>query len=1093
MSVIKTIKTSYTKIKLVFFLFVLINSDPGFAQQPMLEFSSLSTLEDISTINATVVTQDSNGFLWIGSEEGLYRFDGQSIYTYLHNANDNNTIPSNRINKLFVDQAKNLWVCTSEGLCRYNPELDHFIQLVVESDTKGVAAVNIHVIAEDHTGQLFVAYEKSIYSYDRSKNLFLKVLELKQGKINALIFDDLDNIWIAASFNGGLFYYNRDKEQLSSYLNDPASIESISNNEVTDIALVDGILWIATYGAGIDSYSIKNNLYKHYLSPEYFENFANSIFVDRNKKIWICTLGCLKLFNQAADNFYNYYHQPNNPKSPGKSLSGIYEDNQGNYWTIHLTGGIRVAKSRNKFRYFNSDPESFWYLTEKNATSISGDGSGNIWIGNHYNGIDVFNWGEHRVDRYTHQEKDPKSLGNGTIFSIFRDSKDQMWIGSNMGGLQRFIPETKKFETYLNKTDDTLSIASNDVRFISEDANGDLWIAVHGKGIDRFDVKSKSFHHFNAKNNSLSNDFTFQVMNDSRGNLWVATGWGLNLLQKGDALFKNFLYNKSDSSTINNNFVFSIHEDSLQNIWAGTPEGLNKYDIENQTFTRFSAGLKNTQVVSILSDQKNNIWVGTRAGISKFDPDTRKFTNFNQNDGLLSREFNVRSLYRNKLNELFFGGTEGIDVFNPDSLKPEPNRQRVFLTDFKLFNKSISYKHDSTIITQHISRAKQIVLDYKSNSFSFLYRVVKLPDHDKITYAYKLTGFDDDWIFAEKRTEASYTNLNPGNYLFRVKARYDNGNWSDTETSIELIIVPAWWMTIWFKILMVLFVLSVTSGLIFWRMKRLNHHRIKLEKLVIERTNEILNKNELLKSQALTLSQTSDQLKDLHSTKNKLFSIISHDLRSPFNGILGFQALLIKNYFDFTDDERIEMITQVHSSTNHVYYLVENLLSWAKIQNNSIQQIPVKFDVRSEILSRLGLYQSAAKTKGILFDHQLPEKLTAFADVNLLKTTLRNLIDNAIKFTPAGGTILIKVSQENDVIRISVIDSGTGMTQKQTDNLFNLEQTQPTVGTNGEIGSGLGLILCREFVEKNKGLLTVETKSGEGSTFTFTIPAATGS
>lgn len=1093
MSVIQPFKTGLTRIKLVLFLFFLNHADPGFAQQPLLEFSSLNSLEDLSTLKATVVTQDSNGFLWIGSEEGLYRFDGQSIYSYLHDTGDNHTIPSNRINTLFVDQAKNLWVGTSEGFCRYNPDYDHFIQLITESDTKGVAGVDIQLIAEDHTGQLFVACGKSIYSYNRSNNQFLKVLELKQGKINAMIFDDLNNIWIAASFNGGLFYFNRERGQLSSYLNDPASTESISSNEVTDIKLIDGTLWIATYGAGIDSYSIKNNLYKHYVSAEYFENFANRIFVGRNKQIWICTLACLKLFNPAADNFYNYYHQPNNPKSPGKSLSDIYEDNQGNYWTVHLTGGIRVARSRNTFRYFNSDPASFWSLTENNTTSISADGSDCLWIGNHYNGIDVFNWAEHRIDRYTHQEKDLKSLGNGTIFSIFRDSKNQMWIGSNMGGLQRFIPETKNFETYLNKADDTLSIASNDVRFISEDASGDLWIAVHGKGVDRFDVKSKSFHHFNARNNSLSNDFTFQVTNDSRGNVWVATSRGLNLLQKGDALFKNFLHSKSDSSTISHNFVFSIHEDSLQNIWVGTPEGLNKYDFEDQTFTHFSAGLKNRQVVSIASDQKNNIWVGTRAGISKFDPDSREFTNFNPNDGLLSKEFNVRSLYRNKFNELFFGGTEGIDVFNPDSLRPETNMQRVFLTDFKLFNKSISYKHDSTIIKQHISRAKQIVLGYKSNSFSFLYRVVKLPDPDKITYTYKLTGFDEDWIFAEKRTEASYTNLNPGNYYFRVKARYDNGNWSEAETSVELIIVPAWWMTIWFKILMVLLVVSVTSGLIFWRMKRLTHQRIKLEKLVTERTNEILNKNELLKTQAMTLSQTSDQLKNLHSTKNKLFSIISHDLRSPFNGILGFQALLIKNYFDFSDDERIEMITQVHSSTNHVYYLVENLLSWAKIQTNSIQQIPVKFDVRNEILSRLGLYLSAAKTKGIRFDHQLPEKLTAFADVNLLKTTLRNLIDNAIKFTPAGGSILIRVMQEYDVIRISVIDSGTGMTQKQTDSLFNIELTQSAVGTNGEIGSGLGLILCREFVEKNKGLLTVESQPGKGSTFTFTIPAAAGS
>ncbi len=915
-------------------------------------------------------------------------------------------------------------------------------------------------------------------------------MELNQGKINALIFDELNNLWIASSVHGGLHYFDQQSHQLHSFQNDPMDKQSISNNEVNDIALVKGTLWIATYGGGIDAYQLKYKTFKHYFSSNYFENFGLNIFTDRKKNIWICTLGSLKLYDPTADNFYNYYPQPDNPRSLGKNLSGFYEDNLGNYWTVHLTGGIRVVKSKNKFRHFHSSPESFWYTTEKNITTISANSSGHLWIGNYYNGIDVFNWNEHRIDRYFHQENDPKSLGNGSIFSIFRDSKKRMWVGSNMGGLQQFNPESKSFDTFMNKPGDTLTIAGNDVRSIAEGDHEDLWIAVHGKGVDHFDLKSKSFHHYNLKNNRLSNDFTFQVLSDSRGNLWVATGWGLNLLRKGENVFENFMFSKSDSGTVNNNYIYSIHEDGLHNIWAGTPEGLNKFDPVTQTFSHYSSGLKNTQVVSIRSDKNNNIWVGTKSGISRFDPLTQRFTNYNQSDGLLSREYNVRSSYRNEQDELIFGGAEGIDLFNPDSLTVKTNRQTVVLTDFKLFNKSVSQKGDHPIIQRHINYTRQLELNYKNNSFTFLYQAVDLPKPDKITYAYKLDGFDKDWVHAGTRTEASYTNLNPGNYTFKVKARYDNLDWSDKETSIKISIVPAWWMTTGFKILLSLLILSVTFGLLYWRIKRSRHREEILEKLVAERTVEILSKNELLKSQALTLLENDDQLKNLNSTKDKLFSILSHDLRSPFNGILGFHGLLINNYFDYSDAERIDMIKQIHLTTNHVYYLVENLLSWARIQTDDIQQFPVKFDVRNEILLKFSMYQVLAKEKGIILNHQIPENLFAFADVNLMKTTLRNLINNAIKFTPVDGTILLKVRPENDSIKISVIDNGIGISHDKINTLFNLEKIQVTYGTQGETGSGLGLVLCKEFVEKNEGFMTVESQEGEGSTFSFTIPVA---
>ena len=263
--------------------------------------------------------------------------------------------------------------------------------------------------------------------------------------------------------------------------------------------------------------------------------------------------------------------------------------------------------------------------------------------------------------------------------------------------------------------------------------------------------------------------------------------------------------------------------------------------------------------------------------------------------------------------------------------------------------------------------------------------------------------------------------------------------------------------------------------IINWRTKRLLRKQKKLETLVAERTLEIQQKN--------------DQLKDLNSTKDKLFSIISHDLRSPFNAILGFQDLLLNSYSEFSDADRLSMIRQVHTTTNQTYYLVENLLNWARIQTNNIQPHPIRINLGKVILEKFDLYRDIAEAKGISFNHQLTDELFAFADNNLLETILRNLINNAIKFTPSGGFILVKAKKELNIITISVSDSGIGMTQEQIETLFNLEKTQSKDGTNGEKGSGLGLILCKEFVEMNNGTISVESQIGKGSTFSFTIPA----
>lgn len=1081
-------KLFFSVLRPFLILLALIQLNWASGQQPIMEFTTVTALENISNNKTSAIIQDGVGNLWIGSDNGLFRFDGQTVYAYEGDLNDVSSLPSGRINKLFTDSKKELWVCTSEGICLYNPEYDNFDQKLTSSDLKGLPGANIDVIAEDKHGQIYVAYQSSLYKYDSNTDLFICLLKLNQGKITAMTFDSFNNVWIAANLSGGLFFFDQQNQKVKSFKHDPLIKNSIANNEIYDLALVGQNLWIATYGNGIDVYRIEKDSFSHYVSSEYYENFVRRIFVGSKKDIWICTLSNLKRYNPADDNFYNYYNQPNNPKSVGKSLIDFYEDNQGNFWTLYSIGAIKVVRKRNKFNHFDTQTEHFWHTTERNITAVSNDGSGNLWIGNYYNGIDVFNWGKHSIDRYSSTNKQPKSVGGGTVFCIFCDSKKQMWVGSYFGGLQKFNPKSKNFISFTYDYYEPTSLANNDVRSISEDKLGNLWIAVHGFGVDYFDQKKNIFRHFNSKNNKLCNDFTYQAITDSAGNLWVATSNGLGYLAQGDTIFTNYVSSKSDTTSISANEIHSLLIDRDQNLWVGTANGLNLFNRQTNKFIRYSAGLHNKNIAGILSDRKNEIWVSTYGGISKLNKATKTFITFDQSDGLISREFYDRACFRNEQNELFFGGSEGLDVFNPDSLIFEENRPVVNLTNFKLLNKSISYKTNPEIINKHISYATDIRLNYKSNSFSILYQTVALVNPDKFSYAYRLEGFDHDWINAANRNEANYTNLAPGNYKFRVRAKYDKGDWSENETSVNIHIVPALWMRTWVKILISFVILLIIFGIVSVRIRDLRLQKLKLEYQVAERTNEIVEKNDLLESQTQILIEKNDQLKDLNSTKDKLFSIISHDLRSPFNTILGFGELLLSSYSELTDDERKNMINQLYKTSNQTYYLVENMLNWARIQTRNIKYEPKEIDLKAFFDWKFDLYEKIADSKGVSMQNMLDDGIMVFTDINFLETILRNLINNAIKFTPAGGTIQVTASQGPREVVISVKDSGIGMTKNQTDNLFQVNKNIYTAGTDGEKGSGLGLILCKEFIEEYNGTISVESAPGKGSTFSFTVP-----
>ncbi|MBA7545544.1 Adaptive-response sensory-kinase SasA [subsurface metagenome] len=418
-------------------------------------------------------------------------------------------------------------------------------------------------------------------------------------------------------------------------------------------------------------------------------------------------------------------------------------------------------------------------------------------------------------------------------------------------------------------------------------------------------------------------------------------------------------------------------------------------------------------------------------------------------------------------------------------------------------------------LQQHISETEKIVLSYKQSVLSFHFAAMDFTNPDKNQFAYMMENFDREWIYSGNRREATYTNLDPDEYCFKVIGSNNDGVWNTTGVSLDIVILPPWWQTIWFKAIVLFIVLSFVISFYYLRVYQLKKQRNLLEKRVNERTKEVEEKNRLLhlqtkemnetntnleerqqqieeqaeelKAQAEELSKTNDTLKTLNATKDKFFSIIAHDLKNPFTSILGFCEILKIRYKKMDDSKKQNLINIIHQSSNNLYKLLENLLQWARSQTGNLKYTPEEFHIHELIQNITSLVNNSVAQKGLQLTADIPEDLKVYADKNMIYTVIRNLVTNAIKFTDQG-EIKIQVKEEPKQNVISVTDSGVGIQKDKTETIFEISKSKSTEGTRGESGTGLGLIICKEFVEINGGSIHVQSVAGEGSSFYFTIP-----
>ena len=870
-------------------LFSPVFTIPVKAQTNTIRFENISTEQGLSQSTVHAILQDRQGFLWFATEGGLDKYDGYQFTVYQHDPGNSQTLSDNLISSLYQDAQGNLWVGTSTGLDRFDPQngtavntfrypdmppalvrqsataifQDHTGELWVGTGSGGLAAINpttnkvqlymhstddphslasnsVDVIFEDSAGELWIGTDEGLDHFLRSSGTF----ELAFGEsrpntpsigkipVYALAETTGGNLWIGT--NQGLFRWERGTNQLAQYQHDPNGANGISDNTVT------------------------------------------CFLKDAGGQLWIGTRAGLSLFEAQQNTFISFRHDPNDPSSlASDSVRSISEDRSGVLWIGTSAGLSKYSPASHKFSVLAHVPGSANSLSDNNVWAVLKDRSGGLWVGTFSAGLNHVDPQSGRVTVYQHDPLDPGSLSSNEIRVILEDHTGTLWVGTERGGLDRFDPATNTFTHYLHDPGNPVSLSGNNVFALYEDQLDRLWIGTSDGGLNRMDQSTGTFmpfQHNDGNPNSLSDDNVraIQIVNSSM--MWVGTLGGLNLFYDEGNIFLKYVHNPAQPASLSSDLVDSLYSDKDGALWIGTMGGgLERLDKVARTFSLFTVkdGLPDNSVYCILGDGNGNLWLSTNKGLSRFNPATQTFRNYDTSDGLQGNQFNPGACTQGPDGEMYFGGTNGLNVFQPAQVEDNPLPPPVVITSFQEFNKTVQTDLPSNTTVK---------LSYLDNFISFNFSALDYNAPEKNQYAYMMEGVDKDWVFAGTRRYASYTNLGGGNYTFRVKASNNDGVWNSAGTIIHIHITPPFWQTWWFIGLVCLVAGAGAFGGYRMRVRDIEARNRELAQRVEQRTHELATLNTI----STVVNRSLDLTEILNAALDETMAVMGMDIGLAF-------------------------------------------------------------------------------------------------------------------------------------------------------------------------------------------------------------------
>ncbi|HRH66370.1 MAG TPA: two-component regulator propeller domain-containing protein [Bacteroidia bacterium] len=1110
--------------KIILLLFLLHCAFNTLAEERLasaLRFGRISVDRGLSQSTVFCSYQDSQGFLWFGTDDGLNKYDGYTFEVYKFDPTDARTLSNNSIHAIFEDSKRNLWIGTDNGLNLYNPKNGSFRRFQnIPNDPSSVSSNIISSIAEDKDSVVWIGTNNGLNALDTKNFTFsatfsnkANISTLSSSIISSLLVDRSGTVWVGTASNG-LNAFDPKTKKSTRYVHEPANKNSLSENEITTLSLDrSGNLWIGTVNGGINVLTIASRQFTHYTTENGLSsNSIFSIHEDQEGIFWIGTLGGgLDALDRSTGKIVNYKRDPRDMESlSNNKVWSIFEDNASTLWFTTSDGISYFNRTIGKF-ITHKVSEGDGGDANNSVFAVHEDRDGNIWVGVLGGGLNVFSRTEEKFVNDRFPALNNPILRFNNIFALEEDRNGVLWIGTS-DGLISYDRKSGTVEQFRNNRSDKSSLSNNYVRCIKEDKSGNLWIGTHGGGLNAFNPTSKKFKVYRnipADASSLSADVVLSVCEDKDGRIWAGTyGGGLNRLDPVTGKFNAYHYDPNDPKTISSNFIHSIFQDQGGKLWVGTyGGGLNLLEPTTQTFRHYTEnnGLPNNVVNGILSDGGGNLWISTNNGVCKILPGKQ-----GSSDVTTTRSYNLQDGLQNKFNEnacfignggwIYFGGSNGLNAFHPDSIHDNTAIPPVVITRFYLFEKPA--RMDTLISSEH-----KLELNYKQNFFSFEFAALNYVLPEKNRYYIMMEGLDKEWIYRDNKRIAAYTNIDPGHYVFRVKACNNDGVWNNEGIAIEITIKPPFYRTWWFTGLSALAITLLIFVYIRIRTNTLVKQNIVLEDKVNLRTSELQDKNIELTKTMDNLRSTQTQLiqSEKMASLGQLTAGIAHEIQNPLNFVNNFSELSVEllNEFETAQGpEQKEIVGDLKQNMEKIVFHGKRADSIVKgmLQHSRASAVEKQAtDINKLVEEYFSLAYHGMKANDPAFNCTMEKKLDrTIPAIKIIpqdiSRVILNIFNNAFyavnerkkegekNYQP---TVSITTQWTGNKAVIVIHDNGKGIVKEIRDKIFNpFFTTKPT----GQ-GTGLGLSISYDIIVKGHGgEIKVDSVPGEYSEFTVLLP-----
>lgn len=848
---------------LLAFVMLIASSAGLYAQE--LKFARVSVDEGLSQTVVNCILQDSKGFMWFGTQDGLNRYDGYGMTVFKHNPVDSNTLSSNYINCMFEDRDGKLWIGTrQEGLNVYDPGVKTFVHYVSKANnSKTLSSDAIRVIMEDSQGTIWIGTDEGLNAFDSKTKTFTRYVSdrndrysISNNNVWALAEDSKGRLWVGTR-GGGLNLFDKTNGR---FLQFEAPLEMFRGGSIKETQLHDnsklvrslfidkqGYLWVGTDAGGLGVFDPETGKYLNFTvnnekGNSISHNRIAAIGEDASGALWLGTVGGgLNEYHKQTGRFVHYLNDEKNTNSiSNNEIKCLYIDKENNVWIGTGGGGVNIYfRANNKFRYYKKTEATQDQLHSDFIMTLLVDRDNLLWIGTNGGGVTTY---DPAADKYTYIPQFTSDMMNNAVLSMMEDSDGLIWVGTYGYGVVSYDKKTGAVKKYYKNNSSNIFHDDGTITTMAQDKNGTIWIGTYLGGLHSFDKKTGKFVQYKTED-GLSSNSVYCLFVDKTNNLWIGTeGGGLCKRDPKTGSFTSYIRTNKEGG-LSSNTVYCINQDKSGNIWVGTTGGLNKMNPATGKFSAYyeKDGLPNDNIYSILFDKEDNLWMSSNKGVSRFNPHVTNvngsaFRNYDTKDGLQGLEFNQGAYCQSRAGEMFFGGLNGFNAFFPDKIKANAHIPPVYITSYKRFGKEVDM--DTTI-----SAKKYIELSWRDNFFSFEFVALDyvMPGQNK--FSYKMEGVDEDWTPATTTRFASYTQLQGGDYVFRVRACNNDGVWNNEGAVLHIRIIPPFWKTNWFYALCVLLGIAGVFGFIKYRTASIKRENKILEARVEERTRELAEKN----------------------------------------------------------------------------------------------------------------------------------------------------------------------------------------------------------------------------------------------------------